>query len=342
MAVVKADAYGHGATPVVEALAAADPRAWFGVATPDEAATVRGSAPQARVCLLAPCLPEDAESVVECGATPVLSDRACVVACAEAARRRPTRLPVHVEVDTGMGRGGVTPDDLPALVRQIRDEPALELEGLMTHFPEAESNAALTLAQVSTLEASYRAIVGRDEALLLHAANSAALILHPASRLDMARPGMALYGLLPLLPIGADAPDLEPALSLYARVLLVRNLAAGHTVSYGRTHALTRQSRIAVLGIGYADGYPRALSNCGAALIRGCRAPVVGRVCMDVTMVDVTDIPEAQAGDVALLIGRSGEHEIRADDLARSIGATEHEITTCLGRRIPRVVSSVC
>jgi alanine racemase len=343
MAVVKADAYGHGALTVASALAGANPDIWLGVVTASEAEEVRAAAPHSRVCVLAPLDHQDLAVLVRCGATPVLSDAGSARAAAIAAREAESPFRVHIEVDTGMGRGGALPDELPGIVAAILGEPKLHLEGLMTHFPDAERDPAFTLGQVRALVAARQAAVAAGaRPPILHAANSAGLIRYEAARLDLVRPGMALYGLLPALPVGTPTPVLKPVLSLRARVLLLRDLPKGRAIGYGRTRTLSRPTRIALLGIGYADGYPRALSDRGVALIRGSRAPVLGRVCMDLTTVDVTDIRDVALGDVATLIGRDGHEEVRADELARDIGATEHEITTCLGARVRRWVTPVC
>lgn len=343
MAVVKADAYGHGATQVARAVHASMADAWFGVATVAEAAEVRAALPDARICVLEPWIESESEDLVDCRATPVVSDPASVAALQTAASRRSIRLPVHIELDTGMGRCGVRPCELAALTDAVLQSPALRLEGLLTHFPDAEGDPRQVYEQIAMLRRAANAVRKRSGGpLLLHAANSAGLILHPEAALDMVRPGMALYGLLPVVPSGAPVPAVEPALVLKARILLVRDLPRGHRISYGGTSTLARPSRVAAIGIGYGDGYPRALSNRAHAIVRGFPAPILGRVCMDVTMLDVTDVPGASVGDVATLIGAEGGRSIRADELARSIGAAEHEITTCLTRRIPRVYIGMC
>jgi alanine racemase len=343
MAVVKADAYGHGAAHVAQSLCRAEPDAWFGVATVAEGQTVRRSAPEARILLLSPCLISEAEAVVEARVTPIVSSGDATDAIADAARRVGTEAAVHVEVDTGMGRCGVLPGSLDAILEHIVKTPGVRLEGLMTHFPDAENDPERSSAQAQVLvECGRRAAAVCGRMPMLHAANTAGSLFAPSSRLDMIRPGMALYGLLPLAPRGMSVPSLEPALTLKARVLLVRELPAGHPISYGSTAVLRRRSLVATLGIGYGDGYPRALSNRGSAIIRGCTVPVLGRVCMDLTVVDVTDIPGVQTGDTATMVGKDGGLEIRADDLARLIGTTEHEITTGLSARVPRLHMGVC
>ncbi|NWG14954.1 MAG: alanine racemase [Acidobacteria bacterium] len=343
MAVVKADAYGHGAEVVARALHKAEPDAWFGVATVVEALTIRGSLPEARILLLSPSLAGEAEALVEARITPVVSSLDVIDAIAAAARRIGTEAAIHVEVDTGMGRCGLLPGELAAVLEHIAHTDGIRLEGLMTHFPDAENDPERSVAQAQVLvECGRRAAAITGATPMLHAANTAGALFSPASCLDMIRPGMALYGLLPLAPRGMRVPSLEPALTLKARVLLVRELPAGHPISYGSTTTLRRRSMVATLGIGYGDGYPRTLSNRGGTIIGGCYAPILGRVCMDLTVVDVTDIPGVRAGDTATLVGSDGSLQIRADELARLIGTTEHEITTCLSARVPRRHIGVC
>lgn len=360
MAVVKADAYGHGIGPVCRALARSEPQGWFGVATIAEAWAVREAAPDARIVILTATLPEDAGEIVSCRATPVLSDASGMPTLARAAAKAGIRLPVHIEVDTGMGRSGALPRRLDSLVEEVLRIESLTLEGLMTHFPNADGCPQQAEAQAEALRMHAERLNARfGVRVMLHAANSAAAIGLPRTWFDMVRPGMALYGMLPALstashaialptPEGRRRPgnvslgDLRPALSLYAKVALVRDLPKGHAVSYGGTYVLERDARIATVSIGYGDGYPRALSNRGATIIRGRLAPIVGRVCMDQLMIDVSNLPDAAAGDVATLIGRDGDACIRAEELARLIGATEHEITTCLTSRVPRLYAGIC
>ncbi len=360
MAVVKADAYGHGIGPVCRALARSEPQGWFGVATIAEAWAVREAAPEARIVILTATLPEDAGEIVSCRATPVLSDASGVSSLARAAAKAGVRLPVHIEVDTGMGRSGVLPNRLDGIVEEALDNESLTLEGLMTHFPNADGCPQQAEAQAEALRMHAERLTARfGVRVMLHAANSAAAISLPGTWFDMVRPGMALYGMLPALSMASQThampsgkepgrsadvsmSDFRPALSLYATASLVRGLPKGHAVSYGGTHVLQHDARIATVSIGYGDGYPRALSNRGATIIRGRLAPIVGRVCMDQLMVDVSNVPDAAADDVVTLIGRDGDECIRAEELARLIGATEHEITTCLTSRVPRLYAGIC
>lgn len=338
MAVVKADAYGHGAVGVVTSIRRGEPDCAFGVATPDEALKIRQSAPDAEIYVLSPLWPGLAGELVKASVVPVVSEPAVVHELGRAAEALRRLTEVHIEVDTGMGRSGARPEALAGLVEAVLSEQALRLGGIMTHFADAEGDPSGTRQQLQQFLGAVEELPAvRSGSVRLHAANTAAMLLYPETHLDMVRPGLGVYGILPRMPGATGLPRLRQALSLRARILLVREVPAGVRVSYGGTHTLRRKSRLAVLGIGYADGYPWHLSNRCEALIHGRRVPIVGRICMDVCMADVTDVAGATAGDVATLIGQDGEEMITVEQLAQAVGTTEHEITTRLGPRLPRI-----
>ena len=245
---------------------------------------------------------------------------------------------LHLKVDTGMGRVGLPPREAGPAADYLARLPAIRLAGLMTHFADADTDdPAFTQEQMARFEAATQALREAGVAVpLRHAANSAALLFHPASRLDMVRPGILLYGCPPRGGRRLDDPLLRPALRLRTAITQVKNVSAGGSVSYGRTFTASRDVRIATIPIGYADGLPRLLSNRGQALVRGRRASLVGRVCMDMTMVDVTALPEVRAGDEAVLIGRQGDEEITADEVAELAGTISYEILCRIGPRVPR------
>lgn len=342
MAVVKADAYGHGAAEVAKAALQADPSCALGVATAQEAVTLRSQLPEADVFLLSPCPREALADVARCGAIPVMS-RASDIACLDRIGAMLQRaLPFHLEVDTGMCRNGLHIDELPRAAEAIRRCRHAVLQGVMTHFPDAEGNPERTRSQVRRFREAANALGAMGlHPNCLHACNTAGLLAYPEAWFDMVRPGLGVYGLLPELPCGKSDIGLVPALSLRARVLLTKWVRAGSVVSYGSDCVVRRRTRLAVLGIGYGDGYPRSLSGIGSALIRGQCAPVLGRVCMDVTIVDVTDLQGVRVGDMATLIGQDGDLRIHAEDLARASATTEHEITTRLSPRLPRLYRPV-
>lgn len=335
MAVVKADAYGHGLLPVAHAALDGGAR-WLGVATAAEGSALRGDGIDAPIALLCSPPPADAPAVAALGLTAMVGD--AEFAAALGATRGGRRLEVHLDIDTGMGRAGVLPEHAVAFWRQCLRE-GLTVTGVCTHFADADGvDPELTLLQWERFAAARQALESAGARFeWVHASNSAATIRYPANRCNLVRPGLLLYGLRPLFAGKSVAEDVRPVLALKARVGGVRELPAGHTVSYGATCRLTRPSRVATVLIGYGDGYPRRLSNRGSILLRGCQAPILGRVCMDQTVVDVTDIPGVVAGDIATCIGTDGAEAIAAEDIARLIETTEHEITTCLTGRLPRV-----
>jgi alanine racemase len=243
---------------------------------------------------------------------------------------------VHVKVDTGMSRLGVPTSELPSVLARLGRLPSLRLAGLCTHFASADvADEAPTLEALTRFEeclAQVRALgLG---GLVNHAANSAAAVRFPQARLDAVRPGLALYGAMPSRHVALQG--LESALRLTTRVMAIRDLPAGTTVSYGGLWRAARPSRIATLPIGYADGYPRHVEGA-EVLVRGRRAPVVGAVCMDMLMVDVTDVPAAAVGDVVTLIGADGSEAITVDEIARWAGTISYEILCGISKRVPRV-----
>ena len=338
MAVVKADAYGHGAAPVARTALAAG-ATWLGVAVPEEGAVLREAGILSRILVLGPIAPEQAELVVDHGLDQCVSDLAQADALDRMARRRGRVVSLHLKVDTGMGRVGLPPREVRPAADHLARLSAIRLAGLMTHFADADADdPAFTQEQMTRFEAAAQAFREAGIAVpLRHAANSAALLLHPGSRLDLVRPGIMLYGCHPRGPRRPDDPVLHPALRLRTVITQVKDVPAGGSVSYGRTFTASRDVRIATIPIGYADGLPRLLSNRGQALVRGRRAPLVGRVCMDMTMVDVTALPEVRAGDEAVLIGRQGDEEITADEVAELAGTISYEILCRIGPRVPRV-----
>lgn len=330
LAIVKADAYGHGAERVVPALEGHV--RMFGVATLAEAEALSTDRP---ILLLSPCLPSEWATVLGRGFVPSLSSAAEIDGfAASAPRSRPC--PVHLVVDTGMGRDGVLPDDAPDAVRRIRSHRSLALAGLSTHLPSADEDAAFTRRQLegfADLVESLRPLL--PEGVAIHCLNSAGVQRFARSAFDLVRPGLGIYG---VTPVPENAAELIPAMSVRCRVTLVRQLPAGHGVSYGRTFRTLRPTRVATLSIGYADGYPRSLSGRDAqVLIGGRRRPVLGRVTMDQIMVDVTGMRDVSQGTVATVLGRDGSQAITANELARRAGTIPWEILTGIQQRVVRI-----
>ena len=328
-AVVKADAYGHGAVPVAAALERAGVDG-FCVSLVEEGIELR-RATRAPVLVLGGYYGNAHRDVVEHRLTPVVFDLGDVEKLARAAGDE--RVSIHVKVDTGMARLGVPTVALSGFLSKIKDFTNVELAGLCTHLACADADdEATTRRQLDRFEGALRA-VGRPA--VVHAANSAAAVRYPESRYDLVRPGIALLGDA-ASPV-ATLPGARPVLRLVTRVIALREIDPSESVSYGALWRATRRSRIATLPLGYADGYPRRMTNTGQVLLRGRRAPVVGAVCMDMFMVDVTDIPGAIVGDEVVLLGEQSGDRISAGDWANWAGTVNYEVYCGISKRVPRV-----
>ncbi len=329
---VKADAYGHGA---VQVAAAASRRVRiFGVATVDEAIELWEAGIRNDILILSPILETEIPAVAKHGFAITLSSSEFADAVARFAPPRP--LDVHVEVDTGMGRTGVAESDAFDEITRIAHNPAVNLRGVYTHFPVSDSDLEYTRGQVSR----FLDLVARLRAAgvvipVVHSANSAAVDGVQESRMDMVRPGLLAYGLHPAG--GRPGIDVAPIMSWKSRIVRVRRVAAGRTISYGRSFTTRRDSIIGVVPVGYGHGYPLRLSGRGAMLVSGRRVPIVGRVTMDMTMVDLTDLPSIPAeGDDVVLVGHQGEESISFHDLAAWADTICYEIMCMISKRVPR------
>lgn len=339
MAVVKADAYGHGVARIAP-LCTEHGLSDFGVATPAEGAALRSLLPPgAAIYLLGPALPSEAPAIVHHRLTLLLSSYEMGQALSSAAQAQGIIVSAHLDLDTGIGRAGVQLSGAHALLAALHALPNLRITGLSTHFASADED--LVDAHTQWLEfADFLASLGDKPGLLVHAANSpASLVLPPAARHHMVRPGLLLYGIEPAPGAFAfSLLPLRPVLSLKTRVSLCRFLPAGATISYGRTYTVpSGGGAYATLTVGYGDGYPRGLSNCGFVLLHGQRALICGRVCMDQIVVNVSAIPDVQVGDIATLIGTDGGESVTAGELAALVSTTPHAITTGLTARVGRV-----
>ena len=332
MGVVKASAYGHGLGGVARALAGQVET--FGVANVAEAEELRNHVPGAPIFVLGPALPDERARIAAARFVPAISTLAEARAYAALAGEEP--LPVHLMIDTGMGRTGVLESDAVAVTREILALRGLEVTGLASHLPVADEDDAFTRDEL----ARFHQIVGQLRSLgvaqpVVHIGNSAGIIAYPAQAGDMVRAGLMLYG---SAPIPEFQPKLRAVMTWKTRITLVRDMPAGHGLSYGRTFITQHPMRVATLAVGYADGYQRHLSNRGAeVLIQGRRCPVLGRVTMDQILADVTALPQAVEGDEAVLLGRQGDEEILAAELAEKSGTIPWEIFTGVGRRVERV-----
>ena len=332
LAAVKADAYGHGAVPVARALER-DGVGWFGVATADEAVQLRDGGVHGRLLAFGPLRGEALARALDADVDLTVCDEDDVAAAAAVAcPDRPAR--VHLKVDTGMGRLGLPPERTVALADRIAAASTLRLEGVWTHLARADepSHDATDRQLASFREALAALEAAGHHPPLRHAANSAGTIAHPGAHFDLVRPGISLYGYPPGPELADAASELEPALTLETPVVFVKRVAPGAAVSYGHRWRAPSETTIATVRIGYADGYPRALTNLGEVVVRGRRCRVVGTVCMDQTMVDVGEL-EVAVGDRATLLGPAGP---RADALAERIGTIPYELLTRLSARIQR------
>lgn len=335
MAVVKANAYGHGLLPVVRELDGCV--AAFGVANVTEAAQIAELVEPARIFILGTALPAEREEISQGGFVPVISSFKEARAFDQLAGEK--QLPVNVVIDTGMGRIGVCENDAAVEVAEMARLPKLEIKSISTHLPVSDEDDFYTADQLARFEKIVDDLRGTGiRAPLVHALNSAGVIHFPEHARDFARVGLALYG---VSPVADFQNELRAVMTLKTRVTIVRDVAAGHGVSYGRTFVTPSPMRIATLAVGYADGYPRRLSNRGAGvLIRGRRCPVLGRVTMDQIMVDVSAMPGVEAGEEAVLFGRQGAEEISVADLARMACTIAWEIFTGISHRVERIYLS--
>jgi alanine racemase len=340
-AVIKANAYGHGTVRCAQTLAAEGAQ-WLGVTGTEEGVVLRDAGLRARILLMTGCWQGEEDDVVERGLTPVIWDDAHLGRLERAAEKRATSVAVHIKVDTGMARLGVSERCLPALLERVRAARHVTLEGVCSHLASSE---VLDAPEVPAQAQRFREVVqavrraGFDPKLL-HLANTAAVAARPDCWWNMVRPGLALYGYcLPLTRL-AEPPGghltLEPVLSWKTRVLALRSLPAGQRVGYSGDFVTQVQSRLAILPVGYADGLSRRLSGRGRVIVRGAYAPIVGRISMDLTFVDVTQLPGVEVGDEVVLIGRSGGLAIDAAEHARLAQTISYQTLCSIAARVSR------
>ncbi|WBY64354.1 alanine racemase [Thermocaproicibacter melissae] len=343
--VVKADAYGHGAEQIAvlyEKLGAD----WLAVSNLDEAEQVRRVGVQLPILILGYTQPDRAKELAENRISQAVVGPEFAAALSEEAVKAGVTVNVHIQVDTGMSRVGFFYQN-PARDVGAIDEmeracrlPGLNPEGIFTHFAsadEGEAGADYTRRQFACFTGAIERLAERGVRFSLrHCANSAAVFDYPEMQLDMVRPGIILYGMMPSGKIQNKVP-LTPVMSLKSTVALVKSVPAGTCVSYGRRFTSSRETLVATVPIGYADGYLRRYGENACALVRGKRAPVIGRVCMDQLMLDVTDVPDVQTGDTVTLMGRDGEQAVTADEIAERTGTINYEIVCGVATRVPRV-----
>ena len=339
MPVIKADGYGHGVMTIVELTEKyAD---YFAVATIGEAIALRENSVKKPILVLG-------HLVADCYKSAVLNDITITVCSfsdaqkiSRAAKEIGKEATIHIAVDTGMGRIGFFPDEKSAdTVKEINNLDNLYIEGVFTHFALADSeDKAFTKLQMKRFKSFQKMLSERNvKVSIYHASNSAAILRHPECALNMVRPGIILYGLKPSPDVKEKNFDLIAAMEIHSHVAFVKNIKAGDTISYGSTFVAKKDMKIATIPVGYADGYPRLLSNKGRVIINGKYAPITGRICMDQFMVDVTDIENVKEGDLVVLMGKQGSNSVSADEIAQHAQTINYEIVCNISKRVPREV----
>lgn len=339
-AVVKADGYGHGAVPIARVLEPFDYLWGFAVATLEEALILRKSGIKKPIFLLGYTFPEQCSAVVENGLQPMVFKEDMARLLSEEAVRQKKTVRLHIKIDTGMSRLGFAdkPESVPVIER-ISKLPGVALEGVFSHFVKAdEPDKTFTYGQINRFSKMLALLSEAGLSFpIRHCSASAGLIDVQEGNFDMVRAGIALYGLYPSEEVHKERVALTPSLSLKSHIVFVKEIEKGATVSYGATFTADRRMTIATIPVGYGDGYPRSLSNKGYVLIRGKRAPILGRICMDQFMVDVSHVPGACEGDEVTLVGRDGEEWLPVETLSALSGRFNYEFVCDLGKRIPRV-----
>ena len=338
---IKADGYGHGALRIARRLEAREDIWGFALATVEEAAELREGGITKPLLILGYTFPYSYDTIAELGIRPAVFREDMLDELSAAAVRTGRTIHLHIAVDTGMSRIGIRPDDGGlALIKKAARMPGLALEGIFTHFSKADETAREnTERQIR----EFRAFCDRAETHLgcripiHHSSNSAGIVSYTGANMDMVRPGITVYGLWPSAEVPRGIVPLKPAMSLYSHISYIKTVPAGTPVSYGGTWVAETTTILATIPVGYGDGYARGLSNKGYVLIRGQRAPIRGRVCMDQFMVDVTKIPGAVEGDLVTLLGSDGEETITMEELGDLSGRFNYEFACCLTHRVPRI-----
>ncbi len=337
LAVVKANAYGHGATMIAKSLVDLGVQR-LGVATVQEGCTLRQHGITQPILVMGGLLPNQLQELIQHRLTPVLSNDEITHLLAELIDQNLSPYPVHVKVDTGMRRLGFNADSVLSFLDTKPFQHLLHVEGVMTHLADADNlDSTFTQSQLKQFQSliSQIKLTGHSIAMF-HAANSAGIMYHPTSHFNMVRPGLMLYGCATRKTPHVDIA-LQPAMKISSHVVQVRAVAEGEVLGYGCSYRTTRPSKIATLPVGYAHGYSRSLSNRGIVLVQGQRVPVVGRVCMDMTLVDVTDLPQVVLGEEVVLLGRQEEEEITAEEISECLGTIPYEVLCNMGTRAHHV-----
>ena len=338
LTVLKANAYGHGGVMLAKEAQKAGIQ-WIGVSSLEEGIQFREAGIKTNILVFENVFPrENLQVAVVHNLTPTISTIAGVTALEDLAVKLNKKISFHLSIETGMGRIGAMPDAAIPLLQKIANTPEISMTGMYTHFSVADTDPVFTrfqLAQFTKVVRYAKTVLGMK--FIAHAANSAALFADRRTHLDMVRPGISLYGLKPVKNPG-KAFKLKPVLTWKTRITFLKRVPSGFSVSYGRTFVTTKESVIATIPVGYADGFRRILSSKGDVLVRGKRCPVIGRVTMDMTMIDVTGIKGVSLGDEVVLIGAQGKEKITADEIAKIEDTINYEVTCAISSRVPRII----
>ncbi len=337
LAIVKANAYGHGIVEISRILEARKVD-MLGVAHVDEGILLREHGIKTRIVVLGIIDESEADNIARWQLRPVVYTHSMIEALSRAALRYNTSIPVHIKIDTGMRRIGIEPHDAAGFIHKTVNYQGINIEGIMTHFAEASlEDIDFIHEQLNIFTTLCKELEGGGIHIpIKHVANSAAIITLKESHFDMVRPGIMLYGYLPS-PSLEGKVSLKPVLQLKSKIIHLHRVPPGTGISYGRTFVTARDTLVATIAIGYGDGYSRLISNKGKVLVRGRKAPIIGRICMDMAMIDVTDIPHVAIGDEVVLIGEQGNEKISADDVAQWADTISYEVLCAISERVKRV-----
>lgn len=341
LAVIKTDGYGHGGVPIAKMLEQLDFMYGYAAATYEEAHVLREAGVKKPILILGYTFPYCYEELIREEIRPAVYRRDTVEELVAAAAKVGQKAKVHIKVDTGMGRIGITPDEEGLeFVRFLMGHPELEVEGIFTHFAKSDEEDKTSANHQLALFQNFIDRIQTELGLTIpvkHCSNSAAILEMPQANMDMVRAGITTYGLYPSEEVSKDIVPLRAAMSLYSHIVYCKTIHAGQSVSYGGLFTAQKDTRVATIPVGYGDGYPRSLSGKGYVLIRGKKAPILGRVCMDQFMVDISEIPGVMEGDKVTLLGVDGTERITAEELGELSGRFNYEFVCDLGKRIPRV-----
>lgn len=341
LAVIKTDGYGHGGVPIAKMLEQLDFMFGYAAATYEEAHVLREAGVKKPILILGYTFPYCYEELIREEIRPAVYRRDTVEELVAAAAKVGQKAKVHIKVDTGMGRIGITPDEEGLeFVRFLMGHPELEVEGIFTHFAKSDETDKTSANHQLELFQDFIKKIQTELGITIpvkHCSNSAAILEMPQANMDMVRAGITTYGLYPSEEVSKDIVPLRAAMSLYSHIVYCKTIHSGQSVSYGGLFTAQKDTRVATIPVGYGDGYPRSLSGKGYVLIHGKKAPILGRVCMDQFMVDISEIPEAMDGDKVTLLGMDGTERITAEELGELSGRFNYEFVCDLGKRIPRV-----